>query len=249
MKIRTSKIEDEWTTHQFEAKYNNDYKKKWRKFGIKNYTGEKIDHLTFADDANIDIKNKEHILIKLKSYGKSTIEYELETNWSKVNILTSNKNDTNLFIEEPYNKIKYVRKCKILGHMMTADSKMNEAVDDRLNKAKGAWEMMNKKLLVNKSIKPNIKIRLFNALILRILLYGLQILPLKTKQLDKMQSFYSKCIRYIVNESYDHKNPHVKLKTNQEINKIHNLSTIQSLLVKLRYKLYIGWKTTYPLHI
>ena len=37
--------------------------------------------------------------------------------------------------------------------MMTADSKMDIAVNDRLNKARQAWNMLNKRFLFNKTIQ------------------------------------------------------------------------------------------------
>ena len=134
-------------------------------------------------------------------------------------------------------KINYVTKSKILGHIMTADNKMNEAVKDRQNKARNAFEIMNKKFLFNKQVNIKIKLRIFNALILSMLLYGLQIIPINVNIVDKLQKFYSKCVRCIAKENYDPTNPRRKLKTNQEIRKGRNVSTIESTL-KLRYKLY-----------
>ena len=61
----------------------------------------------------------------------------------EVNILT-NKNETNDINIEPYKHINYLTKAKILGHMMSEGSKMDHAVNDRLNKAKQAWVMINK---------------------------------------------------------------------------------------------------------
>lgn len=68
------------------------------------------------------------------------------------------------------------------------------------------------KLITSKNINNNIKIRIFNAIILSILLYGIHIIPLTDNSINKIQSFYLKCLRYIINENYDYKNPQKKLK-------------------------------------
>merc|ERR1712105_429300 len=80
------------------------------------------------------------------------------------------------------------------------------------------------------------------SLILSILTYGLQIIPLKLSLSDRLQCFYLKCIRYLINENFDYKNAQRKLKTNYDICKEHNIPTIHSILTKLRFKLYISWK-------
>ena len=45
------------------------------------------------------------------------------------------------------------------------------------------------KLITSKNINNNIKIRIFNAIILSILLYGIHIIPLTDNSINKIQSF------------------------------------------------------------
>ena len=119
----------------------------------------------------------------------------------KVNILRNIK--TNSFtLNEPYSNTNFVSKCKILGHITTADNKFDEAVNGRIRKAKHAWGLINKKLIINKQLDSKIKFRLYNALILSILIYGLNTHAIGNKLIYKIQNFYAKCIRYIVNENY-----------------------------------------------
>ena len=240
LKTRTSKIEEERTDYLLKKQENNNLQ--WNKIGIKNFIVKNIDYLLFADDTNIELKNREETLNKLLAYEKSTTKYSLEINWKKVNILTTNTKEINTLGNNHYSNIKYVNKGKILGHLMTADSKMDQAVNDRLNKAKYAWILINKKIIFNKQLDSYLKIRLYKAFIASILYYGLQILPLNKNLTNKLQNFQAKCIRYIVNENYNYKEPNRKLKTNNEINNLYNIASVESTLKKQRYKLYIKWK-------
>ena len=55
------------------------------------------------------------------------------------------KNKDNITIsDEPYNKINFVEKAKLLGHMMSADNKMDTAVTDRIQKATQSWVAIKK---------------------------------------------------------------------------------------------------------
>ena len=95
-------------------------------------------------------------------------------------------------IPSPYNKIQVVNNSKILGHQMSADRKMDKAVEDRLNKSKAAWHMIKNSYIFRDDIKPSVRIIILNSLIGTIMLYGLHVIPLKATLITKIQSFYSK---------------------------------------------------------
>ena len=84
---------------------------------------------------------------------------------------------------------------------------MDIAVNDRVNKARQASVMINKKLIFNKGANIIIKLRLYNALKVSILTYGIQIIPTSQKLINKLQKFQSDRIRYITNNNYDYNKP------------------------------------------
>ena len=82
---------------------------------------------------------------KLVAYDISTQKNDLVINWDKVNILTKNINAAEEFLKtyRPHIIIiKVVRDSKILGRQMSSVNKMDKAVNDRLNKAKAASQMV-----------------------------------------------------------------------------------------------------------
>ena len=85
---------------------------------------------------------------------------------------------------------------------MEPDKKMNKAVDDRIRKARAAWVILRKTLIANNEIDKGLKVNLFDSLIGSILLYGICLGELKTNT-DKIQPFYSSCIRYLIHGRYE----------------------------------------------
>ena len=104
--------------------------------------------------------------------------------------------------EEPYNKIECVKTSKILGHIMNTTNNLNEAVEDRIQKAKAAWRYIRNSIITNKNISKKLRLMLFDSLITSILLYSLHIIPMNKTNISKLQRFYSKCIRVIAEGNY-----------------------------------------------
>ena len=102
-------------------------------------------------------------------------------------------------LNQPYNQIKCTTKSKILGRMMTADNHNAIAVQDRLCKAKNAWAKLRRSFITNADIHIKYRLIIFHSIIGSILLYSLHIAELNKTNFSTMQSYYSKCIREIVN--------------------------------------------------
>ena len=243
IKIKNDTIEHKWTKHMFNLKTNNENKTEWQKPSNNNFITQINDSSLFADDATIDIKDINNTKSKLIAYDKTTTKNDLSINWKKVNILCKNKDNINIS-DEPYNKINFVEKAKLLGHMMSADNKMDTAVTDRIQKATQSWAAIKKNKILHKDVNSKLKIRLYNSLIQTVLLYSLQIIPLNAKNTNKLQKFQSKIIRNILNKNYNLNQPNEKLPTNTEISQNYNIPTIQSTLEKLRMQMYLNWRNT-----
>ena len=57
--------------------------------------------------------------------------------------------------DEPYNKIECVSTSKILGHIMNTTNNLNEAVDDRIQKANAAWRNIRNSVITDKAVNKN----------------------------------------------------------------------------------------------
>ena len=74
---------------------------------------------------------------KLQTYNENATKENFKIIWGKIKILTGkdieNTKKTIQSYNEPYN-IECVKISKILGHIVTTNNNLNEAVDDRLKK-------------------------------------------------------------------------------------------------------------------
>ena len=101
---------------------------------------------------------------------------------------------------------------------MEPTKNVGKAIDDRLKKARGAWAILKKTLIANNQIDIKLKVILFDSLIGSILLYGLNTMNINSTLINKLQSFYSGCIRYLAYGRYeDQKNqiiPNIEIRKN-----------------------------------
>ena len=77
----------------------------------------------------------------------------------------------------PHNEIKIVKSARILGHMCTANSNTNTAINDRLNKGEAGRYKIRRSFIADKNIDNKLKINFPNSLIGTILTYS--IIPFK----------------------------------------------------------------------
>ena len=81
---------------------------------------------------------------------------------------------------------------------MTTDNSTTKAVNDRLYKAKGAWATLRRSFITNKDLPIKHRIIILHASIGSILLYSLHCHNITKTNTNRLQSFYSKCIREII---------------------------------------------------
>ena len=112
-----------------------------------NDTNTSKDYVLFADDTAIEFKNNDDIIPKLTTYDKVSKKSNFLINWAKVYILANKKNIRHIEDKinnsnSPIKNIKCTNSTKILGRIMNADEKMDNAIKDRINKANTAWRII-----------------------------------------------------------------------------------------------------------
>ena len=70
----------------------------------------------------------------LQSSGRATSANDFQINWEKVNVLHRLNETKNIALNNPCRNIHFSPKCEIVGHITTADKKLDESVNGRLRK-------------------------------------------------------------------------------------------------------------------
>ena len=113
----------------------------------------------------------------------------------------------------------------ILGPITNTDNNLNEAVDDRIQKANDAWDNIRNSVITENNVNKKLRLMIFESLITSILLYSLHIIPMSKTNISKLRRFYSKCIRVISRNKLQR-----KLRTKIFRIREDNISTIESKL-------------------
>lgn len=92
--------------------------------------------------------------------------------------------------------IPFVKKFCYLGCMMSTDNGVDDDVSNRLKKARSAFGRLNKTWRATQ-ISQNTKLKIFNACVKSILLYGSETWLMSKNIAQKLQSFINKCLRII----------------------------------------------------
>ena len=144
MITRNQNTDFEWAKYQYKLINNNndnDKNPEWETPGSDQTTTINEDKILCSDDTGVAFKSTNDILSKLRTYGQITQKNHLLVNWSKVFILTDEKQKVQNAVKTlppPYDKIKCVPKGKILGRIMEPNKNMNHAVTENIRKAKTA---------------------------------------------------------------------------------------------------------------
>ena len=113
----------------------------------------------------------------------------------------------------------------ILGPITNTDNNLNEAVDDRIQKANDAWDNIRNSVITENNVNKKLRLMIFESLITSILLYSLHIIPMSKTNISKLRRFYSKCIRVIFRNKLQRKLQTKIFKIRED-----NISTIESKL-------------------
>merc|ERR1712112_154893 len=158
--IRNNEYEKIWTNSIYN-KINNIEHDNVQNNQIINENNTSLDHVLYADDTAIEFKKINDLEKKLYEYNNKATNENFKINWDKIKILTGKDiENTKKKIQsynEPYNKIECVNTSKILGHITNTTNNLNEAVDDRIQKANAAWHNIRNSVITDKSVNKKIE--------------------------------------------------------------------------------------------
>jgi len=83
-----------------------------------------------------------------------------------------------------------------LGSIVAENGDTSKEVNSRIRKARGSFSKL-KKVWLNKSLCKDTKIKIFNACVKSVLLYGCEIWLVTNEIERKIQTFVNRCLRYI----------------------------------------------------
>jgi len=166
-----------------------------KKRGLTWRVQESFEDMEYADDVCLVSHKYEHMCRKLHDIWKESKD-GLEINSSKteeIRVNTTVKQGLRLNGQD----IKRSSDFCYLGSIVAENEGTSREVNARIQKARGSFSKL-RRVWLSKSLRIDTKIRIFNACVKSVLLYGCETW-LVTKEIQcKIQTFVNRCLRYIL---------------------------------------------------
>ncbi len=164
--------------------------------GIQWRLTEHLEDLDYADDIVLLSHNFKDMQAKLKDLVEESQKVGLRVNIEKTKDLRVNSRKTEAFkIGEE--AIERVDDFLYLGSKIDENGGTLLDIQQRMNKARGAFSRL-KNVWRAKNISLPLKIKLFNACVKSVLLYGCETWFVTSKTTQKLQAFVNRCLRNIL---------------------------------------------------
>ncbi len=150
--------------------------------------GRLVSDVRFADDQGMVSSSEAGLQRLMDSLNETAKKYDMKINIKKTKVMVVSKKEgevVNIRLEGQ--RIEQVKKFKYLGSVIAEDGKCFEDIKQRIGMAKVAFK--NKKELLTKNMKKDIRKRMVKTLIWPVALYGCETWSLGKKEVDRLQAF------------------------------------------------------------
>ena len=151
--------------------------------------------------------NEQDLKDLIQDFENVTQNRAMEISVAKTKIMCMNRNGEipaiNLQLRQE--TIENVQNFIYLGSCVTSDGHVNLEVNQRISKASKAFEKLKRPLWSRKDISTKIKMKVFNSVVMNILLYGSETWTPLEQDLCRLETFQMRCLRCIIGVSrWDH---------------------------------------------
>ena len=156
-----------------------------------------LDDLDFADDLALLSHNHRQMQDKTSRLAETSAGTGLSINLKKTELMKINSTvDTPVTVEGE--SIREVQSFIYLGSVVDRQGGTDQDVKARTGKARAAFVML-KNIWASTEIRTTTKLRIFNANVKSVLLYGAETWRMTKATLHKIQTFLNSCLRRIFN--------------------------------------------------
>ena len=190
-----------------------------------------LEDLDFADDIALLSSRKRDLQSKTDKLTAEAKRIGLNLNPEKCKGMSFNSQaEEELTIEEK--AVEEVDKFEYLGATVSKQGGGTEDINNRINKARCTFKKLNKVWSAG-NIRRRTKVRLYNALVKTVLLYGCETWKMNKGDEKKLNTFQYRCLRRILNIKWQDKI------TNKEVQERTQARDISLEVKKRRWK-FIG---------
>lgn len=197
--------------------------------------GRPLCNLRFADDIDLMAGSNNELQVLTTRLEESAGAYGMEVSHEKSKVLVNSMNDTSADITMNGQKLEEVNSFKYLGATLSKDGSCTAEVRIRIAAAMAAMARLSR-IWKSSNISFTTKYRLYQSLVVSILLYGCETWTLLADSERRIMAFETKCLRKLLGISY------LEHKTNGYVHKkIKDLVGLQEPLLATVKRRKLGW--------
>jgi hypothetical protein len=160
--------------------------------------GENVNvaHLEYADDIALLEETVPRLQAAVDEVKKKSEMIGLNLNPRKCKVLTSGHLQQDVNINGV--PMEVVDSFPYLGSSIVASGDSTNEITARIGKGWGAFKRLDRKVWRNHALTLETKLRVYNAVVLSTVAYGLETLPLKVNDINRLESFECSCLRRLL---------------------------------------------------
>ena len=153
--------------------------------------------MLFADDAALAAHSEEALQRLITCFADACTEFGLTISLRKTNIMAQNVRTAPEIVIGDHT-LDVVDRFTYLGSIISSDLSLDADLNSRIGKASTAMSRLTKRVWENKMLTTNTKIKVYQACVLSILLYGSETWTLYEYQVRRLHSFHMRCLRRLL---------------------------------------------------
>ena len=110
-----------------------------------------------------------------------------------------------------------------LGSIISNSCTLDREINNRISKASASFGQLSERVYLNRNIKLSTKIKVYQAIVISILLYGSETWTLYSKQLKLLNTFHLRCLRRILRITWKDKVPNNDILSRCGCDSIHSM--------------------------
>ena len=176
-------------------------------------------HLTdleYADDAAIFATNQNDISSALAIFDAEACKLGLitsRTSWAKIKIMKFGDAPSPPSLHICNNDVEFVDKFTYLGSIITNTGDLQPNINRRIGLATGVMRSLRQPLWRHSSISLETKLRVYQASVLSVLLYGSECWPIPTSLCSRLSAFDMRAQRTITNTKWFQYTTNIEVRT------------------------------------
>ena len=162
-----------------------------------------IRELLYADDAALVAHSEVHLQNLCERFAKACNDFSMTINLQTVVMALGTSSPPRIFING--SPLNVVDRFSYLGSIVNSSNNLDDEINQRIGKTSTNFGRLSFRVWKNRHLAIKLKIKVYTACILSVLLYSSKTLCTYRRQENRLKAFHFRCLRSILGVSWrDH---------------------------------------------